>query len=186
LAITARALVDPAKDEPTSSWIADGAPCSRGAYRRLWSFVRRRLRSNEETADIVQDAYVHFAAASQRTNIRNPSAFLRVTALNIVRDRARAAVVRRNVHGEMEEEPSSLEPSAEEIFSGREQLAVLLEALGELSMKQRAALVLYRFDGLSHAEIATRLCISVSMSEKYVKRALDHCRKRLADANGHS
>ena len=68
----------------------------------------------------------------------------------------------------------------------RQQLVLLETALAELPPKRRAALVLYRFDNLSHAEIAQQLGISVSMVEKHVRLALDHCRQRMAQMNGDS
>ena len=42
---------------------------------------------------------------------------------------------------------------------------------------------MFHFDGLSQRDIADRLRISVSMVEKYVKQAVNHCEKRLAELN---
>lgn len=158
-----------------------------GIYQRLVRYVRHRLRSDEDVADVVQDAYARFTAAAQRTEVQDPAAFLHRTALNLVRDRARAAEVRRGMAGDSVpdlQQIASLDPAPDRALAAREQLDLLYRALAELPAKQRAALVLHRFDELSHAEIAVRLGISVSMVEKHIRRALAHCRTRLAEANG--
>ena len=162
--------------------IEDGAGDARGAYDRLLGFVRRRLRGGD-AEDVVQDAYLRLTLASGRDAIRNPEAFLHTTSLNLVRDRARSAMV-RDAGGEIPDDVVSLAPDAERALLARQQLALLESALAELPMKRRACLVLHRFDELSHAAIAERLGLSVSSVEKHIRRALDHCRRRLAEANG--
>lgn len=154
---------------------------SEGFYQRLRRYVRRRLGSDEDAADVVQDAYLRLVSTS---DVRNPHAFLHTAALNLVRDHARSVAVRRAVHADAVDEVAAVVPSVEKAVADREQLAVLERALAELKPNQRAALVLYRFDGLSHAEIADKLGLSVSMIEKHIRRALAHCRARLAEANG--
>jgi DNA-directed RNA polymerase specialized sigma24 family protein len=42
--------------------------------------------------------------------------------------------------------------------------------------------LLHKFEGLSHADIATRLGISKNMVEKHIIKALAHCRDRLHHA----
>ncbi|WP_340123339.1 sigma-70 family RNA polymerase sigma factor [Methylobacter svalbardensis] len=54
------------------------------------------------------------------------------------------------------------------------------EWLDELPELHRHAFVLYRIEGCSHAEIAVRLGISVSSSERYVKHAMQHIGVRLS------
>ena len=154
-----------------------------GAYDRLLGFVRRRLRG-EDAEDVVQDAYLRLTVAQGRGDIRNPDAFLHVAALNLVRDRARAAAVRGGVSAEGGENAPCPAATPEQALSAQQQLAVLERALAELPVKRRACLVLYRFDELSHAAIAERLGLSVSSVEKHIRRALDQCRRRLAEANG--
>ncbi len=55
----------------------------------------------------------------------------------------------------------------------------LEDALGQLSPKARAALILHRRDGFSLEEIATRLAVSRPMAKKYLAKALLHCRQRM-------
>lgn len=155
----------------------------RGLYRRLLASVRRRF-GVQDAEDVVQDVFLRMTYASERSSVRNKDAYVHSVALNLVRDRGRAAATRAAVAGEFDENTRSLEPDAWQIISSRQQLAILEAALAELPQKRRAALVLRRFDGLTYLEIAETLGLSVSMVEKHVRLGLDHCRRRLAEANG--
>jgi len=155
-------------------------------YGQLLRFVRNRLKWQDEAADVVQDAYVRLAITAQRSEVRNAAAFLHVATRNLVHDRQRAARVRHvpeTNDTDIAEIPCPA-PSAERVLIGQQRVAVLEEALRELPDKRRAALVLYRFDNLSHAQIAERLGISVSMVEKHIRFGLAHCRKRLEEMEG--
>lgn len=156
-------------------------------YARLTRMIRSKGLHTDDATDIVQDAYLRLTIALERTDVRDPGAFLRTTAINLVRDRGRAASVRRHVMVSNAVEAEHIAcpaPSSEQTVIGRQQLTMLERALAELPPNRRAALVLYRFDNLSHAEIAERLGVSVSMVEKHIRIALDHCRTRLAQMNG--
>jgi len=156
-------------------------------YTRLIRMVRGKGVYGDDANDIVQDAYVRLTAAVDRTDVRDPVAFLKTTTINLIRDRARASSIRQNVvvgTAQDIEQIACAAPSVEQTVIGRQQLALLELALAELPPKRRAVLVLYRFDNLSHAEIAERLGMSISMVEKHVRLALEHCRRSLAEANG--
>ncbi|SNT17760.1 RNA polymerase sigma-70 factor, ECF subfamily [Sphingomonas laterariae] len=155
-----------------------------GHYARLLRIVRSRGVNQDDAADIVQDAYARLTVAAERTEVHNPGAFLHVTAINLIRDRGRASIS-RGLSAANEAPPEDIAcpaPSAERLIIGRQNIEVLERALGELPPKRRAALVLYRFDNMSHAAIAEQLGISISMVEKHVRLALEHCRLRLRQA----
>lgn len=152
-------------------------------YQQLINFFRRHGESVEEAADLAQDTFARLSAADL-SQVRSPGPFLYTTARNLVKDRARSATHRVAAMSVamVEDDLVSPNPDSERIYAAKEQLAILEKALAELNPKCRAVLVLYRFDELSHAEIADRLGISVSMVEKYVRRALRHCQLRLEEA----
>jgi RNA polymerase sigma-70 factor (ECF subfamily) len=154
-------------------------------YGRLVRFFRIHTGSQDVAADLTQDAFLKLSAVDL-DQVRSPGPFLYATASNLLLDRARSRSARdAAITGAADfDRLICPKPRAEQVLAGREQLAVLEAALLELSPKSRAVLVLYRFDELSHRAIADRLGISVSMVEKYLKRALDHCRRRLEEANG--
>ncbi|WP_176594275.1 sigma-70 family RNA polymerase sigma factor [Sphingobium sp. EM0848] len=155
-----------------------------GHYARLLRVVRSKGFNRDDAADIVQDAYARLTIAAERADVRNPGAFLHVTAINLIRDRGRASGLQR-LAVENDAAPDEIAcpaPSVERAIISRQDLAVLERALAELPPKRRAALVLYRFDNMSHAAIAQQLGLSISMVEKHVRLALDHCRLRLSEA----
>jgi RNA polymerase sigma-70 factor (ECF subfamily) len=59
------------------------------------------------------------------------------------------------------------------------EVAALEQAMAELTERQRAILIASRVDDLPQQEIADRFRISVRMVGKELKRALEHCGRRL-------
>ena len=153
-------------------------------YDRLVRFLKRRSRSMEDAADLAQDTFARLSSTDFR-QIQKPESFLFTTALNLLRDQARSAQARHAALTVSVEEMQLVcpAPQAERVLDGEQRLRVLEAALRELNPKCRAVFVLFHFDGLSQREIADRLRVSVSMVEKYVKQAVNHCEKRLAELN---
>lgn len=168
-------------DEPTKH---EEALSLRG-YAQLLGYVRRKGFSQTDAADIVQDAYVRWVGAKNFADIRNPVAFLRTATLNLIRDYWRKGSF-QTADGESENFLTAPcpNPAPDRIVNSKQEFAVLERALSELPIKRRAALVLYRFENMSHSDIATRLGLSTSMVEKHIRIAMDHCRSRLAEASG--
>ncbi|MPY73889.1 MAG: sigma-70 family RNA polymerase sigma factor [Alphaproteobacteria bacterium] len=154
----------------------------RGELQRI---AYRSLRDREGAADVVQDAFVRYAAYSQAPGsgaaIGDPRRFLWRVVGNLVID----VVRRRRRHGEHAALDGTAEqfahpgPSPEQALESRQQLRALRRALAELPPNCRAALLLNRLDGLTHSEVAARLGVSSSMVSKYIMQALRHCAKRL-------
>ena len=153
-------------------------------YTQLIAAIRRRWRG-ADVEDVAQDAFLRLWVAETRTEILDRPAFLYVTAINLIRDRIRAEATRGTLMvdtGDLERITSDT-PSIEQILSAREQLAIVDAAIAELPESARAALLMYRLENLPHARIAEELSVSVSMVEKHVRRAVTHCRGRLAEAD---
>lgn len=153
-------------------------------YASLVRFFKRRSRSTEDAADLAQDTFARLSAADLR-QIRKPASFLFTTALNLLRDRARSAQMRQEECTVYAEEAQLVcpAPQVERVLDGEQRIRVLEAALGELSPKCRAVFVLFHFDEVPQRDIADRLRISVSMVEKYVRRAASHCEKRLRESS---
>ena len=156
-------------------------------YDRLIGFLRRRSGCPDDAADIAHDAFMRLSAADIG-QIREPGSFLFTTALNLLRDRAKSAHARHTAFAVPVEDADLVcpAPQAERVLEGEQRIRALEIALYELSAKCRSVFVLYHFDEVPQREIAVRLGISVSMVEKYVKQAMAHCQRRLADTStGH-
>ncbi|WP_417828150.1 RNA polymerase sigma factor [Thalassospira sp.] len=155
-------------------------------YEQLLRFLIRKLNGDSErAADVVQDTYLRLAQTlDTEDQIDNPRAYIYRVAGNLAIDQIRRDR-RQNVHQDVEADDFHVadigdpKPGPENIYLSREQIALLDRALSQLPEKPRAALLMFRVDGLSHNEIAQKLGVSNSMVAKYIGRALKHCRDAL-------
>lgn len=67
----------------------------------------------------------------------------------------------------------------------RDQLGALALILGELPDRQREVLIAARLRRERHAIIAARYGVTTRTIEMEIRRALDHCARRLDEMNGH-
>ncbi|MFV0926494.1 MULTISPECIES: RNA polymerase sigma factor [unclassified Pseudomonas] len=153
-------------------------------HRELQQIAYRRLGDREMAADLTQDAFVRYVGLDrqQRTHsIVNPRFFLIRVLRNLIIDLGRSRTRRGPVGSLDEVEHELLDPcpGPAALFELRQQLMLLQQALDELPVNCRQALLLNRLEGLGHAAIAERLGVSVSMVSKYIMSALLHCARRL-------
>lgn len=152
-------------------------------HGELLRFLHRNLGSSADAADLAQDTFAQWLKSASRQQVRQPRAFLFQIARNLLRDHWRRQDGRRPSAAEGEARESA-EPASE----GREPmlqlerqryLRHLAAALDSLPPRRREAFVLHKFDGLSQAEVAQRMGISLSMVEKHVAAALLHCKRQM-------
>ena len=150
-------------------------------YTHILHFLRKRTDNTSDAADMTQDVFTQWLGYQDRANVEQPRAFLFQMARNLLRDHWRRQQVRQAVHhqhGESESEPLSDERDDPMAAAQRlQRLEQLKTILAELSPRRREALMLHRFEGLSQAQIAERMGISVSMVEKHIALALLHCKQ---------
>ncbi|MEP1471250.1 MAG: sigma-70 family RNA polymerase sigma factor [Halieaceae bacterium] len=154
----------------------------------LERFLTRKLDNPEDAAEVAQEAYLRLHRMENPQQLDNARAFLYQVASNLAVDQLR----RRTLHFRFlkteksqlpEGEPqdaSAVTASPEQILAAREKLKMMFEAVDELPFKVKQAFLLHRRSGMSYAEIAQALGVSVSSVEKYLLQALKHCRKRLS------
>ena len=136
----------------------------------------RRLAPAEIADDLAQESFARLCAADM-ADVESPRAFLFKTARNLALNDARH---RRAVPMELVPDPDELgavstDPSPEEQVTAADALARLQSILDELPPRQRDALRLFKFEGLSHKEIGARLGGSPRTVERYVADAIAHC-----------
>lgn len=150
-------------------------------YRELLNFLVRLVGDRHAAADLTQESYARVLALQQGgSTVFDGRALLYRTARNLVVDRHRRAAVRQ--HEALDDLPDDEHPSApprlqpDEALASRQDAQACLAAIEALPPRCREAFVLHLFDELSHAQIADRMGISVSMVEKHVARGLLACR----------
>lgn len=147
-------------------------------YDDLLAFLARRLGTLERAADVAQDTYLRLARLVDTAQIIEPRAFVFRVAGNLAIDRLRQEQRHGAVPFELHPEGDLCDPlaSPERLFLGTEAVEQLDKALQALPSKARLALLLNRFEGLTHAQIAVRLGVSESTVGKYIVQAMRHCR----------
>lgn len=149
----------------------------------LRGFFYRRVRRQQETADLVQEVYLRLLRISDMESIRNPEAYLYAVASNLAKEHALKE--QRLTAAVGVDDPAVQEQLAElpvigGLLDTEARVKRLREVLRELPLKCQAAVALQYWQGLSYAEIGQRLEISPHMVKKYLSRALVHCRRRMA------
>jgi RNA polymerase sigma factor (sigma-70 family) len=143
----------------------------------LYGYCLRLLRSPEEAEDAVQATYLNACRSLGRgTRPRAGSAWLLHIARNVCFTRLRSA--RRRDGVERVGDVAVLEETVAAPDRSYDALVGLTEALLSLPERQREAILLREWQGLSHGEIAERLEISHSAAETLIFRS----RRSLADA----
>jgi RNA polymerase sigma-70 factor (sigma-E family) len=140
---------------------------------RLAAFLTGDVGAAEE---VVQDAFTALHGSWSR--LRNPDnapAYLRQAVVN----RSRSTLRHRTVVERHPPEPPQDAPSAETGALGALERERLLAALRTLPARQREALVLRYYGGLSEAEIATAMGVSRGSVKTHTSRGITALRTML-------
>jgi RNA polymerase sigma-70 factor (sigma-E family) len=140
----------------------------RTAYLIVWE--------QAEAEDLVQDCLLKVARRWSRIRrMEQPRAYARRILVNLALDGARGRARRRS---ELEARPP-VSPSAVDPLPALDTRAELLQALGELTARQRAVLVLRYFNDLTEAQVAEALGCSPGTVKSSASRGLARLRETL-------
>ena len=141
-------------------------------FKTLWVITRDR----HEAEEVLQEAFVRMWARWNELDVDDPQAYLYRIALNLFRSRRRKAAlrVRRVLH--------ALPP--DDGFAAIEEKDSLLQALGALSARERAAIVLVDLLDMDSETAGDALGIRASTVRVLASRARSRLRERMADRDG--
>lgn len=146
---------------------------SHSSWLRGW--LRKRLDSHSDAADLVQDTFVRVIKARQATEIRQPRQYLSTVAKGLVIDLFRRRALE---HSYLE----ALAALPEDAYPSQETQAIVLETLMEIDRmldslgdKVRQTFILSQFEGLSYPKIAERQGISLRTVNNHMAKAIEHC-----------
>ncbi|WP_375209820.1 RNA polymerase sigma factor [Hyphomonas jannaschiana] len=139
-----------------------GSPNFEQLYRVYWKDLCGHLRrmfgaGPPEPEDAVQAAFIRYAALEEPQKVRNPRAFLLVTARNIILDQKRRsgrhmayakAVLAENSGPQLDD------ISPERVLLEKERFEAIDEAFRKLPEKQQVILTLRRQHGYTYQQIA--------------------------------
>ncbi|QDQ86886.1 sigma-70 family RNA polymerase sigma factor [Alcaligenaceae bacterium SJ-26] len=148
-------------------------------YRDHHSWLVRLLRRKAGCAghadDLAQDTFVRILGKPDLERIRQARAYLATIAHGVVVDHIRRSELERAWAETLAALPRDTVPSVEDQAIVLETLAQIAVLLDGLHVRARRAFLLHRLEGLSYAQIASELGVSVSSVEKYMMAALRHC-----------
>lgn len=143
----------------------------------LLSFLRQRLRTAEDAADVAQEAYIRLMQYEGSREIQSPSSMLFRIAINIANDLGRSEQVRRVSDRCSVDEVDLVcdRSSPEREVAAEQDLAVLYKTIEQLPPKCRQVFLLSRVNYMTYPQIAQHCGISVKMVEKHISHALAIC-----------
>lgn len=164
-------------------------------HRELLNFLARRVGDRDLAADLTQESFARVysaRAAGTAEAVDAPRALLFTTARHLLIDHHRRSTVRVGVEvmsahekeGESDWGRASIATEPEVVLSGRERLAAIESVVAALPPRPREAFVLYKLDGLSRAEVARSMGISVKTVESHLAVAMAACLARLQTLDG--
>ena len=143
----------------------------------LQGWLRRKLGCSQHAADLAQDTFVRILGArlDKLHEVQEPRAYLTTVARGLVIDHYRRRELERAWLESLAHLPEAVAPSPEHRQLVLEALMAVDRLLDGLSPKARAAWLHSRLDGLTHAEIAGLLGVSVSRVRQYLATAARQC-----------
>jgi len=161
----------------------------RGERWRLFDFIRRRVQSEEDAEDILQDVFAQFVSGYSVTEpIEELTAWLFAVARNKIIDwyRKRKAIPfskHRREHEAVDFDDILDDPALvpDELFAQSEMWEEFTAALEELPEEQRQVFVMHELEGMSFKEMAKETGESINTLLSRKRYAVLHLRERLRD-----
>jgi len=147
----------------------------RWVYSDLLRSIYARTRCIQTAYDVLHDSMLRFALSKNHAELKEPHAYMQVVVRNLLTDTHYEQS--RFVSLDKEEEVSTWQidkcaPSPELLADLQQRMEAIQNIINCLPVKCREVFWLFRIEGVSQAEIAAQLNISVNMVERHVIRAL--------------
>ena len=170
--------------------LANDSPLLRAFFERRESlvlFLAARTRCMAQAEDLVQDLYIKLTTLDAATEVRAPASLLYRMAANLLVDQVRStqraarrsALWRQETRVIMSGEDVADEPAADEALVTKERVRQLADAVADLPPKMGRAFRLHKLEGLSQAQTAQAMGISVKMVEQHIQAAIKQLTQRL-------
>lgn len=144
----------------------------------LKRFLTRFFSCKHDIEDVCQETILRALEAEKSRNIEDPKAFLFGVSKNIVRkqlEKKSKSLIDFIEDFTPPEYVSDEAPSLHNVFEDQLKMRVFSEAVATLPRQCQQVFVLKKVYGYSHKEIASKLSISISTTEKHVATGLQRC-----------
>jgi RNA polymerase sigma-70 factor (ECF subfamily) len=141
----------------------------------LYGWLRRKLDSSFHAADLAHDTFLRVLNRHEPVDVAEPRAYLATIARGLVVDFHRRHALERAYLNTLATLPEPQQPSLEARAIMLESLTAIDAMLDGMKPAIREAFILSQIEGLTYADIATRLGVSVRTVNNYMLKALEHC-----------
>lgn len=141
----------------------------------LQGWLRSKIGCPHNAADLAHDTFMRVVKARNAEEIHEPRAYLTTIAHGLMVNQFRRQEIERAYLDVLASRQEVTVPSPEERAIVIESLIAIDLMLDALPGKVRLAFLLFQLEGLSHAEIAERLKVSISSVRQYIAKAMQHC-----------
>ncbi len=155
--------------------------------KRVRSYLRRRLRSDEDAQDATQEVFLRLWRREREGALEaDANSYMIASVYNVAVDVERwRAYHRPNERVAIEDaDVASRDAEASETLFWRDALHQFVDTLNELPDVTQQVFALYHVEGLTHVAIAKRLGMAVRSVERHMARAIAHCEERMKDYLG--
>nr|WP_315397903.1 sigma-70 family RNA polymerase sigma factor [uncultured Duganella sp.] len=141
----------------------------------LHAWLRKKLGCSHRAADLAHDTFVRLLARDEPVAIAEPRAFLTTVAQRVLANHWRREQIERAYLEALAQMPAALSPSPEERAILFETLVEIDRLLAGLPPLAKRAFLYAHLDGMSQADIAAELGISVTTVKRHLVRAGAQC-----------
>jgi len=141
----------------------------------LHGWLRKKLGCPHGAADLAHDTFVRLLTARIPARLDEPRAYLTTVARHVLLNHQRRRRLELAWAAELALLPQAFAPSAEERAMALQTLLAIDVLLDGLPAKARRAFLLSQLDGMTYAEIAAEVGVSVSRVRQYMTMALTRC-----------
>lgn len=140
-------------------------------HRWLRNWLYQQLSCSQRAADLMQDTFMRLLVSNEALEIRQPRPFLAKVARSVLSNHFRRARLEKAYLEALQCDAEETLPDLATQLILFETLVRLDEALSALDIAVKKAFLWSQLDGLSHAEIAARLGISIATVKRHIIKA---------------
>ncbi|OAJ63774.1 RNA polymerase subunit sigma [Paraburkholderia ginsengiterrae] len=141
----------------------------------LHAWLRKKIGCTHRAADLAHDTFLRLLARDEPLVLHEPRAFLTTVAQRVMANHWRREQIERAYREALAHVPEQFAPSPEERALLLEALCEIDSLLERLPVAVKRAFLLAQLDGLSHADIAEQLKISIATVKRHLVRAGAQC-----------
>ncbi|MFL9609605.1 sigma-70 family RNA polymerase sigma factor [Methylobacillus sp. Pita2] len=138
-------------------------------------WLRKKMGNHFDAADLAQDTFLRVLLSGDADKLHEPRAFLTTVASGLVSNFYRRKKLEQAYLDALLHLPEAEAPSPEAKAIMLETLVEIDGLLDGLPYKVRKAFLLSQLDGMSHADIAGELGVSISTVKRYIVQAVEQC-----------